>query len=149
MEKKNGYGKEYNERGLLIFEGEYSNGEKIKGNIYEYYSTKNRIKFEGTYLNGKKFDGIGYDINNNIIYTLNNGRGYVKEFNVYYDYLEYEGEYVNGEKNGKGKAFDHKGNIIFEGEYKNDHRWNGKLFEFDYKEIKRFEGEYINGKLKR
>ena len=31
----------------------------------------------------------------------------------------YEGEYLNGKRNGKGKEYDEKGNIIFEGEYLN------------------------------
>ena len=33
--------------------------------------------------------------------------------------LKYEGEYLYGEKNGKGKEFNDKGKLIFEGEYLN------------------------------
>ena len=36
--------------------------------------------------------------------------------------LEFEGEYINGEKNGKGKEYDDDGNLIFEGEFKNGKR---------------------------
>ena len=32
---------------------------------------------------------------------------------------------MNGEKNGKGKEYNKDGNIIFEGEYYNDKKWNG------------------------
>ena len=50
-------------------------------------------------------------------------------------------------KNGAGKVKDYneKGNLIFEGEYLNGKRWNGKGKEFDdYRLI--YDGEYLNGK---
>ena len=103
--------------------------------------------YKGTFLNGKKWDITGYDINNKVIYHIKNGKGYVKEFDIWYDSLEYEGEYINGEKIGKGKEYDYKGNLIFEGEYKNGKKWNGKLYEIDWEDKKLFKGEYINGKL--
>ena len=31
----------------------------------------------------------------------------------------FEGEYLNGERNGKGKEYDWTGKLIFEGEYLN------------------------------
>ena len=120
-----GYIKEYNYKGEIEFEGEYLNGEKIgKGKEYycgvdanfeeEYYirkfkSTKYsklfiKLKFEGEYLNGKRLNGNGYDINNNIVYKLKDGKGYIKEYN-YKGEIEFEGEYLNGEKNGKGKEY--------------------------------------------
>ena len=33
--------------------------------------------------------------------------------------LIFEGEYLNGEKNGKGKEYNELGTLIFEGEYQN------------------------------
>ena len=65
-----------------------------------------------------KWDGIGYDGDNNIVYELNNGKGYVKEYN-HYNKLVFEGEYINGQKNGKGKEYDWDNCIKFEGEYFN------------------------------
>ena len=58
-ELKNGNGKvkEY-DLGILIFEGEYLNGEK-NGKAKEY--SCNNIIFEGEYLNDKKWNGKGYD----------------------------------------------------------------------------------------
>ena len=46
---------------------------------------------------------------------------YSKEYDDSYDYLIFEGHYLNGKRNGKGKEY----NIL-----------NGKTFE----------GEYLNGK---
>jgi len=54
--------------------------------------------------------------------------------------LEFEGEYLKGERNGKGKEYNYNGELIFEGEYLNGKKWNGKAKEFE------FEGEYLNGK---
>ena len=40
----------------------------------------------------------------------------------------YEGEYLNGKRNGKGKEYDSYGTLLFVGEYLNVDRWNGKGF---------------------
>ena len=44
--------------------------------------------------------------------------------------MKFEGEYFNGERNGKGKRYDYEQEIKFEGEYKNGERWNGKGKEY-------------------
>ena len=90
--KKNGFGKEFNKFGNLLFEGEYKNG--------------------------LKWNGKGYDGKNNIVYEINNGKGYVKEYN-FLGGLKFEGEYVNGQKNGKFKEYKFDGSLKFEGEYLN------------------------------
>ena len=76
--------------------------------------------------------------------------------------LEFEGEYLNGERNGKGKEYNYNGDIIFEGEYYKNKKWEGKGYDnrnniiYELKEGKglvkeyfdgklRFEGEYLNG----
>ena len=48
-----------------------------------------------------------------------------------YDYhlLRYEGEYINGERNGKGKEYYSKNKIKFEGEYLNGKKWNGNGYD--------------------
>ena len=50
--KRNGQGKEYNEDGLVCFEGEYANEKRIRGIKKSYYENKS-IKLEEEYLNGK------------------------------------------------------------------------------------------------
>ena len=42
--------------------------------------------------------------------------------------LIFEGEYLNGKRNGKGKEYEF-GNLIFEGEYLKGNRWNGNGFD--------------------
>ena len=75
--KKNGKGKEYYSNGILRFEGEYINGERNgKGKEYNKYG---KLVFEGEYLNEKKWNGKGYNINGDIIYKINDGKGYIKE----------------------------------------------------------------------
>ena len=82
--EKNRQGKEYNEKGELIFEGfiynnkmwngkgkseykigtiyegEFINGEKV-GKGKEYYASGNKLKFEGEYLNDQRYKGKRYD----------------------------------------------------------------------------------------
>jgi len=70
---------------------------------------------------------------------------------------------LNGQKNGKGKEYYRDGSLMFEGEYKNGLKWNGKGYdgknnieyelnsgkgyvkEYDYYSKLVFEGEYVNG----
>ena len=54
--------------------------------------------------------------------------------------LEFEGEYLNGKRNGKGKEYDDfDGRLIFEGEYLNGKR-HGKGKEYKDGELI-YEGE--------
>ena len=84
------------------------------------------------------------------------------------DKLKFEGEYINEDRNGKGKEYKYyTGRLLYEGEYLNGKKWNGK--EYDYNcnfvcEIRNgkgnikeynyytgrliYEGEYLNVKRK-
>ena len=72
--------------------------------------------------------------------------------------LLFEGEYLGGQKNGKGKEYNYEVKLIFEGEYYKDKRKSGKKyyykgkikFEVEYLFDKKWNGkgkEYFNGKL--
>ena len=58
--------------------------------------------------------------------------------------IEYEGDYLNGIRQGKGKEFNGS-RISFEGENKNNKR-NWKGIEYDEKDKLKYEGEYLDGK---
>ena len=56
---------------------------------------------------------------------------------------------MNGERNGFGKKYSLDGKLLFEGEFLNGKRWNGKGKELKYGYFgseTTFEGEYKNGK---
>ena len=63
----------------------------------------------------------------NLQFQIKNGNGNVKEYSIsqYNVTTLFEGEYINGEKNGKGRKY-MRGNLIFEGEFLNDEYWKGK-----------------------
>ena len=65
--------------------------------------------------------------------------------------MEFDGEYKNGERNGKGKEFYGNGEIRFNGEYLYGKRWNGKKIEYndDEDNDELFEVEYFNGERKK
>ena len=131
--------KEFDDDNNMIYKGEYLN-EKRNGKGKEFKD--NLMIFEGEYKNGKR-----------------NGKG--KEY--YYGKIIFDGEYKNGKRNGKGKEYNNLGDIIFEGEYLYDHKWNGKHYdkegnlqyelnngngkikEYDYYNTLIFDGEYLNG----
>jgi len=168
-DKRNGKGKEYEynyreECYKIIYEGEYLNGERNgKGKEYDStYDKKYLLKFEGEYLNGKIWDGKGYNKEGNLEFEIKNGKGFIKEY-INWNKI-FEGEYLNGIRNGKGKEFYHNDDLKFEGEYLNGKIWNGKGYnnkdgelEFEIKNGKgyikeydeygklEFEGEYLNG----
>ena len=155
--EEKGKGKEYNSSfGNLLFEGEYLNRERNgKGKEYDYYTYK--LKFEGNYLKGlRNGKGKEYDFNGNIIFEGEykygkqwSGKGYENKKLIYilYDgkgYINskyFEGEYLNGERNGKGKEYNNYLTLIFDGEYRNGKRWNGKLYDELHNTY-----ELINGK---
>ena len=84
-----------------------------------------------------------------IIYETNRiGKEYYRLFNTDDDFLIFEGEYLNGQRNGKGKAYycsRELRKLNFEGEYLNGKRI-GKGKEYDLDGKLKFEGEYLNGK---
>ena len=82
-----------------------------------------------------------------------------------YKFHTFEGEFLNGKRNGKGKEYYIDGKLKFEGEYLNNKEWIGKGFDINgniiyklnnnidgkgkeyYSNSKlEFEGEYLNGK---
>jgi len=133
--KKTGTGKEFYGSGELSFIGVYLNGKK-NGKGSEYYDelhkiyNKSYLKFEGEYLNDKFWNGKFYDNDGNFISEIKEGKGYIKEYDDYLNLL-FEGEYLNGKRNGKGKEYYEfrDNNIKFEGEYFYDKKWNGKGYD--------------------
>ena len=80
------------------------------------------MEYEGEFLYNKKWNGKGYDKYGNIIYELKNGNGKVREYDINNDKLKFEGEYLNGKRNGKGKEYGYNGKLKFEGQFLNDKR---------------------------
>ena len=125
-------GKEYYDDGKLRFECEFLDNKNVVGTQYD--------------KNGNIWKGKGYDKLNNVVFEINDGKGLIKEYNDF-GRLLFEGEYLNGKRNGKGKEYDDK-KLEFEGEYLNGKR-NGKGKEYYNNGKLRFEGEYLyNYKLK-
>ena len=103
-----------------------------------------------------------------INYKLFNERYIIYETKIkgkeYFDnLLLYEGEYLNGERNGKGKEYAFCDGLRFEGEFLKGKKWNGKVYDHgeiisEIKEGKgivienepcsllKYKGEYLNGK---
>ena len=141
--KKNGKGKEYcYEDGKLIFEGEYLYDKKIKGKQYK----NGKLAFEGEFFQEEIWNGKGYDEKGNLIYELINGNGKIKEYNYDFNQIIFEGEYLNGKRNGKGREYNDEGQLIYEGEFLNGKR-NGKGKEYENGQLI-FEGEFLDDKRK-
>ena len=58
--------------------------------------------------------------------------------------LIYDGEFLDGKRNGKGKEYYKEGKLKFEGNYLNGEK-NGKGKEYYHNGQLAFNGEYING----
>ena len=152
--------KSSNDEIKIVYEGVFLNNEIISGISYfqvgnsepehiEIIKPEKNEKKEVSHLNclkdGKRKE---YDLYGNLIYEgeflkgKRNGKG--KEYDARYNSkVIFEGEYLNGERNGKGKEYECFDNLVFEGEYLNGKK-NGKGKEYCKDKI-RFEGEYYNG----
>ena len=143
-DKNKNFGNEYNKDNLEIYEGEFVN-EKRSGKGKEFNSL-HEIIFDGDYLYGKRNGRITEYNNRELIFLgehFNNkrqGRG------IEYDkgQMIFEGEYFNGMRHGFGKElhFIKLFDYLFNGEYKNGIRWEGKGEEYDQFSNLTFEGEY-------
>ena len=109
--------------------------EKKKLNLVKY-NKKLQTKLDIKVLNYKIFSG-----KSTIIYD-NDKKG--KIYDEYEDKLIYEGEFSNGEKNGKGKEYGDNKNVIFDGEFLNGQK-NGKGKEYYNDGKLKYEGEYHYG----
>ena len=120
----------YNIQNTLLFLEEKKKLEIIK--YSKYYQNILEIDLENFKNVSQKYkvDGI-------------NGKG--KEYLIKNNRLIFEGEYLNGKRNGKGKEYNDNWLIKYEGEYLNGKR-NGKGKEYYHDGILKFEGEYLNGK---
>ena len=79
-------------------------------------------------------------------YIIYKSNGIGKECDDETNRLKFEGEYSNEERNGKGKEYFDYGELEFEGEYlKGQKDWNGKGKECGIDGELEYEGEYLNG----
>ena len=95
---RQGYGKEFYDNGKLLFEGEYLNNKR-SGKGKQYYK-KDNLKFEGEFIDNEIIADTKYDENGNILYQYNNSNKIRKIFDFDRGNLKFEGEYLNGVKNG-------------------------------------------------
>ena len=115
--------------------------------IFSYLDIKRKfeiVKYNKNIQNILHIELIDYKIISGK-YSIFDKDGKGKEYNLTNNKLVFEGEYLNGKRNGKGIAYYDNGNISFEGEYLNGKR-NGNGKEYDYDGRREFEGEYLNGK---
>ena len=152
--ERNGKGREYDDRGNLLYEGEFKNGKRNgKGKAFRC----GYLLFEGEFLDDDLKCGKEYDRNGEKIINEIKENGFRKVINIKGNTI-FEGEYLNGKRNGKGKEHTYEVvyNFIFEGEYLNGKKnGKGKLY-LEYSpifsegetgdKILITEGEYFNGK---
>ena len=60
--------------------------------------------------------------------------------------LIFEGEYLNGERSGKGIEYYSNGQLKFKGEYLNGEKWDGEEIIYDGRFI--YQNKYVKGKIK-
>ena len=107
--KQNGYGKEYNKLGKLLFIGKYKDGYKYNGKEYNGHG---ELIFNGEYKDEKKWNGI------------------IKEYRIRIELFSNKNlKYHNkNRKEYKTKDYNYQYNIIFEGEYKDGKKYKGKEY---------------------
>ena len=118
---------------------------KIEVNLIDYHFFSHKIiTFDTTNKNIECFHKNEYQFEGKY---LRRRKG--KEYDIQYNELLFEGEYLNGKRNGKGKEYCSEDKVMFEGEYINGKKsGKGKYLYEDFLKIIRviFEGEYLEGK---
>ena len=137
----------------------------IMKNIFSFLSKKKTLKiisFNNKYQNKL---GICLDDYKKLceIYIDENRNGFGKILELKTKTTIFEGNFLNGKKNGKGKEYNKNHDIIFEGIYLNDIKMSGNGYDENGNNILKieedgkgkeyydngniqFEGEYLNGK---
>ena len=96
------------------------------------------ILLEGEYLNEKRWNEKGKEFR-------------IKNWpqNVIFEGNNYINNYINIKKESRFNNYENNivhSNLIFEGEYLNEKKWNGKVKEYDDNGLVIFRGNYIKGK---
>ena len=165
---RNGFGTEYDETGVIVFEGEWVNGKP--GNKFIEKKKKlvekdenGKIRYMGGFKEGtviRDGEGVEYDENENPINSCIYENGVmvrkVKEFKgkeiVLYDEngkIRYQGGYSDKEKlgyppNGKGKQYEN-GVLVYSGSFVKGYR-DGQGNAFYPSHTMKYEGDWKNDK---
>ena len=113
--------------------------EREKYGLGKYYDNNGNLILEVRYFNDKRWEGKIYDKSNNIKYKLKNWKEFIKGCN-HEGKLIYEGEYLNGERNGRGKEYYDNGQIKYKGEYLYDLKIKDKYYVIEKLE---YEGDFL------
>ena len=114
---------------------------QIVFSILKSTKTYNLVKYNKSLINKLNINPLYFKLLSRkyVIYGKNR---IAREYNIYTDYLLYEGEYLNGKRNGKGKEYVYD-KISFEGEYLNNEKYKGREY---LKGKLEFEGEYFSNR---
>ena len=137
----------------LIFEGEYLNGKRWKGEGKEYNG--DILIFSGEYLDGKRYNGKEYDFNNDIIYEIINGKRFIDGLESEEIIFNVEEIETDNKDNSEYTDLSIEGPVFipeelveklnYSGEFKDGEK-NGKGKEYDFEKKLMFEGEFKYGK---
>ena len=139
-DKKNGQGKEYiNETNFVLFDGQYLNGERWEGILREYYSPLYFLIFEGEFKKGKK-NGKAKE------YYSVPDESSTNKFK-FKTKIKFDGNYLDGEKEGEGIEYHKNDKIKFQGVYKKGMKWDGVEYDENGQKIFGIKNGEGKGKL--
>lgn len=139
--KRHGYGKSYNEKNELLFEGIWRKDFPYSGKIY---SDNKKVIYDGLFHNYEGFFLLHQDFLEEKIYKgfWKNGKKDGFGTLTKYGQMVFEGNWKNGKMHGRGKIYD-DGDLLYDGELKENQKDGvGNLFNFKGELI--YEGEWKN-----
>lgn len=120
--KCNGLGKQFDDKGQLVYEGQFVD-DAYGGDGVLYYLSGIKA-YEGEF-SSNLFNGIGK--------AYSEGGA-----------LVYEGEFSNGYYSGKGVVYFENGTVKYRGDFLNG-KYQGEGILFDEEGVKRYSGSFVNG----
>lgn len=116
-----GQGKKYGQEGLLVYEGEFADGNRVRG---RWYYDSGALYYEGTFQNNKPYG---------------QGRSYYQSGELWY-----EGGWVNDAREGYGVSYSKAGSVRYQGMWAGDQEnGQGKWY---YSDNCWYEGPFQNGR---
>ena len=111
-----------------ILKVKIDNKIKEKQNMDEH-NTKLLLQIKSKLIFNKLFSNLNLKTKLKVI-KYNNILKNKLNFNID-NYKNYSGRFIEYESNGRGKEYDFSHNLLYEGEFLNGKRWNGKGKEFN------------------
>lgn len=129
-DQKNGIGVSFREKDKALHVSNWTNGRPDE--LIHLYDDNGKLKFVGNMKNGKKTGSGIKQVGEKLVvykYSTDDQNPTIATVFDSLGNMIYNGEYVDGLRQGEGTEFDTNGNIIYKGKFEKDEYANGTFYQ--------------------